>query len=95
MAFLLEKSLSPLKDLEQPVSASFSSSMHVGGCEEKNVGTLEEGREELEEEDAELNSLSPVTFSKISPSISVSSIFCSVSAPGSESITGNLFSSLP
>ena len=56
-SYLLLKSLSPVKDLEQPLSVSLSSSTQIGGAAEKAGGKVEEdGREELEEEDAELNS---------------------------------------
>lgn len=56
-SYLLLKSLSPVKDLEQPLSVSLSSSTQMGWAVEETGGRAEEdGREELEEEDAELNS---------------------------------------
>ena len=88
------KSLSPVKDLEQPVSASFSSSTHAGGDEAKNAGRAkEEGSEEMEEEEAELNSPSPPWTTSDSPlALRVSSSRPRLlSAPGSESMTGDLF----
>lgn len=101
LLYLLVKSLSPVKDLEQPVSTSFSSSTQIGGDEVKNVGRVEEdGREELEEEDAELNSPSPpctISDPSLSPSVSSGEpprpAPCPglASAPGSESMIDNLF----
>lgn len=71
-SYLLEKSLSPVKDLEQPLSISFSSSVLIGGLEEKTGGRRAdkvEGKDDSEEEEAELNSPSPaLEFSKHSPS---------------------------
>lgn len=55
-SYLLPKILSAVKDLEQPVGPSFSSSTRIGGGD-KIAGRMEdeeEGREELEEEEAEL-----------------------------------------
>lgn len=99
-------SLSPVKDLEQPLSVSFSSSTQTGGDEEEDGGRVEEERrEELEEEDAELKSPCPsFTVKNPSPSLCVSvgapphasiPATCprSGSAPESRSMTYNLFSS--
>lgn len=74
MAFLLLKSLRPVKDLEQPVS--LSSSTQTGGDNEEEedggrVEQTEEGIEEWDEEEPELNSPSlPCTFTNTSPSVS-------------------------
>lgn len=69
-------SLSPVKDLEQLVSIS-SSSTQAGGDKAVDGATVEEeGHEEFDEEDAELNSVSPSFMSSnhfSSPSMSVSS----------------------
>ncbi len=93
-----------MKDLEQPLIVSFSSSPQTMGGEERDGGWVEEeGREELEEEDAVLNSSShSCTFSSPSLSLSISPLVSSVapaeasspalrprsvSAPGSASMT--------
>lgn len=80
--------MSPVKDLEQPLSISFSSSAQIGGTEEKTGGRVEEeeGREESEEVDAELNAPSPpFTFSNHSPSLSASSQLPSGAPPQASS----------
>lgn len=76
-SYLLVKSLSPVKDLEQPLSISFSSSVLIGGLEEKTgngrAGEVE-GKGDSEEEEAELSSPSPALgFSEHSPSSSTPS----------------------
>lgn len=77
-SYLLVKSLSPVKDLEQLLSISFSSPVLIGGLEEKTGGRRAdevEGKDDSEEEEAELNSPSPALgFSKhsLSPSTSTS-----------------------
>lgn len=92
-SYLLVKSLSPGKDLEQPVSISWSSSTQSGGRQSEARRTGEEGTEVLEQEDAE-PSLS-ISFNKHSPPFSFSSGALpqasippprSVSDPGSRSM---------
>lgn len=91
-----------MKDLEQPLSISFSSSKQFGGAKEETGRSVkEEGKDELEEEDAELNPPSPpLTFINPFPSsLTVSPLFSppqasspaprprSASTPGSGSMT--------
>lgn len=66
----LLKSLRPVKDLEQPVSASFSSSTLSGGGEAEAGGRVEEDerREAFEDVDPELNSPSSPLWSGNPPS---------------------------
>lgn len=55
------KSLSPVKDLEQPLSISFSSSVFIGGLDENTGRRADEVecRDDSEEEEAELNPPTP------------------------------------
>ena len=68
-----------MKDLEQPVSISFSSSTLTEGDEEEDGGKVEEeeGSEALEEEDSELSSPSS-PFILSDPALSASNLFSSM-----------------
>lgn len=85
-SYLLVKILSPVKDLEQPVSMSFSSSTLGVEGEENPVRRVEE---ELEE-DKELNSPSPsFTLSDLGGSGAPPK--ASACSPGSQSMTAGVF----
>lgn len=87
LSYLLPKSLSPVKDLAQPVS--FSSTTQIGG-DNKEWSMTEEGSEEWEDEDAELNSPSlPFTVSNASVAVSkpVAPVQASKTAPVLRSVS--------
>lgn len=76
-SYLLVKSLSPVKDLEQPLSISFSSSVVLGGFKEKAGGRRADevdGKDDSEEDEAELSfPSSALGFCKYSLSSSATS----------------------